>query len=278
LILPIFLLSQPVFCEELVLNLGNHLFKQGEYTAAITEYKRYLYFNQDSEKKTDVLMRIARAFREEGDLSEARYYYLKAQDTAKNTEELADARMETAFISILAGEYTRAEFELLQLSSIPDLAKKTEQKIAFRLGIVYTFTGTWDKAHKEFSFALSDQKKTMSQIESILEEAAAVKKKKPTTAKVLSTVLPGLGQVYAGYPLDGLGALLINGGIFFLFGHTIADGHYPEAALTFLYLVLRFYPGNIYQAGQKAKAYNNRQEEMYRNRILRVLEEVVSEP
>ncbi|MFP4384803.1 MAG: hypothetical protein ACLFSE_12225, partial [Spirochaetia bacterium] len=99
----------------------------------------------------------------------------------------------------------------------------------------------------------------------------ASRKRKPDTAKVLSTILPGLGQFYSGAPADGISALLINSGVFFLFGYTIAEKHYLEAALTFAYLILRFYPGNIYQAGQKAEENNSLINWEYQKRIFAIL-------
>lgn len=53
----------------------------------------------------------------------------------------------------------------------------------------------------------------------------------PTAAAVMSFVLPGSGYVYAGRPMVGLGAFLLNGA--FIAGTVVAfrDGNYPLAAI-----------------------------------------------
>jgi len=65
---------------------------------------------------------------------------------------------------------------------------------------------------------------------------------------VQDLILPGAGQLYAGNPVEALNALLVNGLCFFLFGYNIVEKNFPEALLTFLYLINRFYEGNICHA------------------------------
>lgn len=258
---------------DIVLELADYLFEREEYEAAVTEYKRYLYFNNDSELCPAVLLKIGKAFRESGDWEAARHYFDSAEKRSGHSSEKCEARIQKALISMGEQSYTKAEFELQQISSLPDLSPEASRKISLHLGILYTYTGRWHKAGASFTAALDNRPELLRRIQAVLLEASAAGRKKPGTAKVLSTLLPGLGQFYSGAPADGVSALLINGGIFFLFGYAVAEKHYPEAALTFAYLILRFYPGSIYQAGQKAEAKNSLINWEYQRRIFAILKD-----
>ena len=49
--------------EERPLSVGKHLFAQGNYDAAITEYKRFLYFHPSDEGIGEVYYNIGLAYR-----------------------------------------------------------------------------------------------------------------------------------------------------------------------------------------------------------------------
>lgn len=68
------------------------------------------------------------------------------------------------------------------------------------------------------------------------------KKKSPTAAAVMSLLLPGSGYVYAGRPLVGFGALLLNGAFIGATVLAVQDGNYP-LALILLSLETGWYMG-----------------------------------
>ena len=270
-----------------VLNLADELYNTGEYNAAVTEYKRFLFFNSKTLLTVYAMMQTGKAFRDSGALDEAQRWFLKAARTARGAAlENGDctagpdslqvyALLEHALISMAKGAFTKAEFELYQLSSMDGLAPAFLKRIRFHQGLLFVYTARWREAEEAFSKALADRPEALAAVGAVLEEAAGRKLKDPAAAKVLSTVLPGLGQAYSERPLDGVNAFLINGGVFFFFGWNIAERNYPEAVLTFLYLVLRFYPGNIYQAGRKARDWNTAVQEKYKQKVFAILDRLV---
>lgn len=285
----------PAVCSgDPVLELADQLFTEGVYNAAVTEYKRFLFFNRSSPSAVYAMMQIGKAFRGSGALDEAQHWFLKAARTARgaafdnHAENIKNAEnpdgpddlqvyalLEHALISMAKEEFTKAEFELYQLESMDGLSPVLLQRVRFHQGLLFVYTARWREAEKAFSKALADRPDVLAAVGSVLEEASGRKLKNPAAAKVLSTVLPGLGQAYSGRPLEGVNALLINGGVFFLFGWNIAERNYPEAVLTFFYLVLRFYPGNIYQAGLKARDWNTALQEKYKQKVFAILDRVV---
>lgn len=104
-----------------------------------------------------------------------------------------------------------------------------------------------------------------AELRRILEERGDLPHKSPGLALALG-VVPGLGQVYAGRPLAGLGSFLLNG---FLIGTTAFAVHRHEYALAVLSggLGLAFYTGGIYAGYEAATRVNEHAADELRARI-----------
>ncbi len=104
-----------------------------------------------------------------------------------------------------------------------------------------------------------------AQLRRILDERSSLPHKSPGLALALG-VIPGLGQVYAGRPLAGLGSFLLNG---FLIGTTAFAIHRHEYALAVLSggVGLAFYTGGIYAGVEAATRVNEHSAEDLRARI-----------
>jgi TM2 domain-containing membrane protein YozV len=104
-----------------------------------------------------------------------------------------------------------------------------------------------------------------AQLRRILDERSSLPHKSPGLALALG-VIPGLGQVYAGRPLAGLGSFLLNG---FLIGTTAFAIHRHEYALMVLSggVGLAFYTGSIYAGFEAAMRVNEHSADELRARI-----------
>jgi hypothetical protein len=81
--------------------------------------------------------------------------------------------------------------------------------------------------------------------------------------KTLSSILPGLGQLYMKDFNNAGNAILLNGG---LITATVVTAHFynwPQAALFWVYYVPHFYFGNAKSAVEIAKAKNEAQNNLY---------------
>jgi hypothetical protein len=78
----------------------------------------------------------------------------------------------------------------------------------------------------------------------------------PTLAIILSSFVPGAGEIYAGRPLYGLASLLVTGstaaGVWLL----ARDDDWVSAAVLFSLVFLRFYDGSRRNAGDYAEEFN----------------------
>ena len=104
-----------------------------------------------------------------------------------------------------------------------------------------------------------------AQLRRILDDRASLPHKSPGLALALG-VVPGLGQVYAGRPLAGLGSFLLDG---FLIGTTAFALHRHEDALVALSggIGLAFYGGSLYAGHEAATRVNEHAADELRARI-----------
>lgn len=102
-------------------------------------------------------------------------------------------------------------------------------------------------------------------LRTLLDERARIPRKSPALALVLG-IVPGLGQVYAGRVLAGLGSFLING---FLIGTAAFGVERHEYALAVLSGAAgaAFYASGIYAGYETATRFNEREAAQLRDRI-----------
>jgi hypothetical protein len=93
-------------------------------------------------------------------------------------------------------------------------------------------------------------------------------RKSPHAAKIMSAMLPGLGQVYAHDLPNGLNALAISALTGFMTVHSIIYGYYQEAIFTDITLFWRYYSGNLRHASQAAEKYNAKRDRLFFNLVI----------
>jgi tetratricopeptide (TPR) repeat protein len=244
--------ASPCHAEDVVLVLAERLVSAGAYDAAITEYKRFLFFNEGGAESWVVARRIAYCFRNLGRFQEAITWYDRSARQAPDPGSRVQSELDAAAVEIAAHSWSAAEFRILRLRAAAraDIPAGSD---ALLLGFSYLGEGRAGDADRELSsYAASLPDVPREAVEEVLEKWRATPRLRPSTAKLLSTLLPGAGQVYAGHPLDGLNSLVVNAGSAALVAWGLATGGYAEAALAFLYLLQRYYAGSRQNAEMQA--------------------------
>lgn len=271
------------FCVELAiaddaLSLADQLLRSGDYYSAVTEYKRFIFFNKDhmavaeDEHVSYAFYNMGLAYRAYGDWQSAIDALSESILTTAIPDVADERRITLAGTLIASGNYSLARLELarvLEFSRSPSLRLKA----IYFSGIASLYMFDWDSAKKAFNNFYSmhaDEKAEdrAKKVESILTQAEAGYRS-VKLAKVLSAILPGAGQVYAGDWRDGLNAFILNGSLFGLVIHSLYKKDYKSALLIFSLLTSRYYLGNIYRAGMDVRRYN---ESIDRKNATRVLE------
>ena len=258
--------------EELPLSLGSHLAAQGNYDAAITEYKRFLFFHPDDSRVGEVYYNIGLAYKTQGLWTEAITALRTATYLAIDSETKSAYQLALAVTLIATKNYDLAQLELIKVvlrkPSVPLF-----RRVLFLQGVTYIYQFRWEEARNVLKDYTTDER-----LDARFDSAINMPQKSVKIARVLSTILPGAGHIYAGDWRDGLNALLLNGALGFLTVDAVLDGHYTDAALWAGIVFLRYYRGNTFRAKEAVSQFNLRESRRAAEALLQRLQEIVATP
>ena len=244
------------------LTLAESFLASGAPAQAVTEYKRFLFFHPQDSRAAEVRSRLGLCLLAEGRHQEGMAVLRQAAAVQPGLE----LRLEVVRALLRAGRLAEAEQELLGLQAF---SGGPERDIWLHLALLRIEQGRWAEAEEALLRAFPEG--DLRPLRELLAEAGRQKRKSPRTARLLSALLPGAGQAYAGDPADGLNALAVNGGIAVLAAAAAVNRYYPEAVLLVLFPLRRYYTGNIGNAGRLAEQRNAAAEREYRRRVLEAL-------
>ena len=262
-----------VSASDSALDLGDHLFTLENYDAAITEYKRFLFFNPDQAQVSEVQFKVGLAYRAQGWWVDAVEAMIAAIQRTPEVELQAEMRVELAVTLIASGAYDLALVELIKVDMQTQSAL-LRQRARFLRGIAYLYGFKWEQARSVFQTyfdGMPDAAGTAAEIDALFLDALNRPQKSAKAARLLSTVLPGLGQTYAEDWKNGLNALLLNGALGYVTLDAAIERDYDDALLSFFFLFYRYYTGNRYRAAEAAQAFNDQQNRQYADRILQAI-------
>ena len=104
----LFFAAVTVSASDPALDLGDDLFALGDYDAAITEYKRFLFFNADHPQAGEAQFKVGLAYRAQEWWREAVEAMVTAVQLTTETELQAERRVELAVTLIASGAYDLA--------------------------------------------------------------------------------------------------------------------------------------------------------------------------
>jgi tetratricopeptide (TPR) repeat protein len=247
-------------------NLGNSLFEAKSYENAVDVYKRVLFFDENNDFSADVYPKIASSLYETQQFEEAAKYYELAYFSTEDEYFKNEFTLKKLSCHLLVKQLQYAEIELLNLSEgLTDLQKKEE--IFFEGTILYA-KNDFVNAEKSFKNLVSD---TLA-IDLLFRKNEKVNKINPKKAKILSMIMPGLGQFYVGDIKNGLNSFLLTGGLLALGVRSAFINHPIDAAIAVLPWFQRYYQGGFNKAEIIAKAkIDQKRYEIY-NEIIDLVE------
>jgi tetratricopeptide (TPR) repeat protein len=185
------------FTSENILRFADYLHNQGEYLSAATEYERYLLVTPESNDSIRILIGKCYLRAERRDL--AREYFRLLLSDSLHQNSLTEARLWLSYTYFMDGRYG---------SSIQLLNKLGSEVSGFqqeRIDFLQCAVRAADRLAKEaIPIVFNDSSQTCRRITQLLEERERNGTKNPILAAGLSGVIPGLGKVYGGRPIDGL--------------------------------------------------------------------------
>lgn len=232
-----------LFSPQSRLNFGNYLFNEKDYLRAIGEFKSFL----QTENNDTIKFKIAFALSEMG-------RYPEAEDNFKGlffTPSLSDEARFEYFKTNFFAEDSKTFRDII--NNNPFLPEKYEQNIN-QLKQISLLRGNNTLPDSNEITNLFSENEKIEMIKFYLRKKNP-EYKSPGTAALLSTIIPGLGKIYAGEVGDGITAFLFTGVLSFLAYDNFKANHDFRAWL-FTSLAAWFYGGNIYGSAAAVQNYN----------------------
>ncbi|MFW6180284.1 MAG: tetratricopeptide repeat protein [Spirochaetota bacterium] len=227
------------------LGFSYHLFRKGEHRAAVLELHRFLYYRSGhrAEPWARYLLALSRA--NLGDYARAEAELRALAEDLEGCAEHAGLRGEV-MVQAMNVQLRDGRFENLLLlgdaldaDTAPLDHRLAGYAAALRLAALVSLH-RWEEARAVLAGGYVLEEEARSRLEAELERLIARRPPSPLAAGVLSLV-PGLGHLHAGRPVDGARSLAINAAFAGLAGTAFLHGAVPVAVLSavawlFLYL------------------------------------------
>jgi len=230
-------------------NFAKKLYSNEKYFDTVTELKRLLFFDDNSEYNYEANLLIGKSYKQGAKFSNAIRYLTIAEINAKSIDELYETRIEIIRINILR-RTTRRAFKLLDSLEADERFKVRKDEIKYWRGWAYMFADDWERAAQ--TFAELDTNHVLK----ILAEEVGDDLYSVSFAKTISYIIPGAGQIYTGEYISGLLSLGWN----VLWGYLTIKAFIAERVFDGIvianFLWLRFYKGNIQNAENFAMEKN----------------------
>lgn len=272
-LITLFFCNDSASAEECPLTLAGHFAKLGNYEAAITEYKRFLFFHPDDIQAATVYHKIGYAYREQGLWQDAILAMRNAVLHADDTDTKSEYQLNLAVILLASQQYDFARLELIKVA-LRTPSGTLHQRALFLQAVAFIYQFRWEEAQKILSDETLLTYATDEGLDTLFNVAINQKKKSTRVAKVLSAILPGTGQIYAGNWRGGLNAFLLNGALGFVAVDGILDQNYLDAFMWTYYIFLRYYRGNVSRAGRAVDEFNENASRRAADNILKRLQTI----
>ena len=230
---------------------ADRLFRDRDYYRAITEYKRFSYFSNESGQKRRASFKIGECYRKSGRPEKGIPYLLGAARFNP-----PDALTDSCSFSLAKSWMKLSQYEMAR-QMLDSLQSEEDSTRAVLEAWSYFLEGDFQNARSSFLSAESSGNAT--RLAELAVEGEELRTKSPRAASVMSAVLPGAGQIYAGAYKQGFVSMALHGLTGYLLYRSIVDQRYFEAAAAFYTGFSRFYVGNIASASRLAGEHNEAQ-------------------
>ena len=238
------------------IKFADNQFKNKELTIALKTYQRALFFSGGKETLY-LFQQIAEISYLVNDYETAQKYFGLALDQADNDSLKTELLFNKASCQILNRNY---QYALMDLFSVTDTSGKILKRLNFYLGTCYFGLEDFGKASNYFKSCV--ELKDREEIDNLFSKRNLLSPS-PKTARILSMIIPGLGQAYSHDLKSGLNSLLLTSGLIAL-GINISLKYSPvDAVFAIIPWYQRYYTGGFGKASEIA----SRKRQLNRNRV-----------
>ena len=218
-ILTFFLLIPPlnpsaIQHPQITVELPNRIFNEGDFQTALIEYKRYLYYNPNDPRRPYLEYRIGLCYLRIGRYDEAERVFRSLAEGTLDERLRREAELAWAKALFWDDRYDLAKFITRRLASHP-LYRDIAAQSLYLSGWCSLNEMDWGEATIKFrkisglypDHPISRRSSTLAD-ESL--HALSLPRRSPRLAQILSAMMPGLGLIYSGERIKGLGYMTGN--------------------------------------------------------------------
>jgi tetratricopeptide (TPR) repeat protein len=249
---------------EETIRFGDDQLKSGNLALALKSYQRAAFFSEGCENLY-LFKQIAEISYFEKNYETAQKFYGLAYNQSGDDSIKTELLFNKAYCQILNKNY---QFAIIDLFSVNDTSRIAQKRLNFYLGTCYFGLEDFNTAHIYFEACLeTSDKKELSDLFS----RKLLQTPSPKKARIMSMVIPGLGQTYAGDLKSGINSLLLTSGLIALGVNISIRYQLIDAIVAILPWYQRYFTGGY----NKAEAIAVRKRELKRNetynRILKLV-------
>jgi len=256
--------QEEYYKPENILRFAEHLYQEGDYLRAASEFLRYLYYSDSIPTHGDsIYYKIGLCYRLGEDYQKSIHYFQKVIDNYSRSDYFDDSHFQIAYSHFLFGKYNKSlSFADKSFSLIKSDAGRL--KLQQLTGLNYIYQKKWRKA-LDYLSSSDDKVKRDTLSASLLhfaKQGEQLPRKSKFLAGLLSAIIPGTGKMYCHRARDGLVSLLTIG----LTSWQAYDGFHKNGRKSvkgwiFGTISVFFYLGNIYGSVVAVNIYNHQLED-----------------
>jgi tetratricopeptide (TPR) repeat protein len=249
------------------LDFAEDLFQSGDYRLALIEFRRVMRLTPAPDVRLYAQLYAISCYIELGDFDHAlvdlaSLPHRKTEVAQKEIQR--EAKLKLGEIHYLRGSVDLAvRYFTAFLEQYPDDERAPE--VQLKLAMAYVELEMWDQARVALINARTSEL-PLTRALALVAEGPPSASKSPWLAGIMSAIIPGTGQMYAGRWLDGLVALLLVG-VFAAGTYEAVVNETRAAAGVVGFVGLGCYAGNIFAAVSSAQRANQDQHQLFKDQL-----------
>lgn len=242
------------------------------YDNAIAAYRRVLFFDSTNQYNHRAYFQVANCYEQAGELNKAHYFFDLAFNTAQSDSMKNEVILNKTYLYILQRQ---AGFAMMELAGMNDsLSDQFSKEKHFYKGIIHYQTEKFDQSKQYFQKAFNNKEQlSTSELDSLYNELEEINKLNPKLARYLSLFLPGLGQLYAGYPKEAINSFMLSAVSWGMYLYTLNQYSLLDAVLSIYPWFHRYYLGGHSRAGMLAEQKIQQEREQILVEVLELFKE-----
>ena len=239
------------------------LFDAGEYYSAVGEFQRFLFFHPQHPLASQAQLHIALAYFCGERWLQALEVFRQVTRVAADPSIREVAALWAAEAMAKRGTHAEA-IRLHRDVTTTYRGRPTAKRAAYLLGWSLLWLRQWEEARQAFAAIAetSPYHASAQRLAAALDPLPVLPRRSPTVARVLSTVLPGAGQMYSGDTIDGLIGLGVHGALIAGTTGAILAGLEGAGGIG-AFFTWGFYRAQMGNAANSAEMFNVQAEERF---------------